>query len=56
MPDIGNINEHPERVYPMEHHIDATPDGQYAIRILKYYRELSNVSLKIFHMSSSLSL
>lgn len=34
MMELPNI----DRVYPIENHIDARPDGDYALRILKHYR------------------
>lgn len=38
MSDVGIELPKLERVYPAECHIDARPDGDYALRILRYYR------------------
>ena len=31
-----------DEINPRDYHIDGTPDGKYAIRILRFYRELCN--------------
>jgi len=36
-----------ETINPSNYHIDATPDGEYAIRILRFYRELTNTKFII---------
>ena len=31
-----------DEIHPKDYHIDGTPDGGYALRILRFYRELCN--------------
>jgi hypothetical protein len=34
LPEIRNV------IDPKNYHVDGTPDGQYALRILRFYRQL----------------
>lgn len=36
LPPVSN------QINPRDYYIDGTPDGDYALRILKFYRELAN--------------
>ena len=40
-------------VNPREFHLDVTPDGKYAIRILKCYLERAKIKFKVENMEDS---
>ncbi len=40
-------------INPREFHVDATPDGKYAIRILKCYLERAKIKFRVENMEDS---
>lgn len=45
-----------DEINPKDYHIDGKPDGEYALRILKFYRELARTKWIVEGMDSKTEL